>query len=523
VRLISPVWSNQIRIADQSRVTIESLLDDVLLDIFYFYQRGPYGYSPHRWRIVVHVCRRWRYVVFSFPRRLDLYLECNANIGVRGTMDVWPCLPIVIRDTRTTKWPVFFGDNIIAALECHDRVCEIELYHLTHPLLEQFSRVMQVPFPALTSLKLGFGDKSLVPPPVLDAFLGGSAPRLQCLILGGIPVPILPKLLPSCHDLVQVQLTRIPHTGYISPEAMATSLSALAKLEALDIGFESPASRPHRRPLPSTRVILPALTRLEFHGDSEYFEDLVARIDTPSIISVKTKFFNPLIFDNPQFLQFLGRTKVLRSFKQVKLFLDKSMADISLHNDHHHSPVNPGANLHIHISCDGLDWQLSGLAQICEQFSTVLFNVGRCNVDWSRNWAVPREDTDHTQWLELFRPFTSVHSLEISSGMEVLISPALGELTGDRVMEVLPVLRTFFFSRLRVKKSPNPFLPFFRARRRSKNPVTFKNRSLSPSPRPQRKLPWQSSDDSSNPSPFFASPLSVGPPITGGPAPPAPT
>jgi hypothetical protein len=412
----------------------------------------------------VHVCRRWRYIVFEFPRRLDMYLECNANTRVRRTLDVWPYLPIIIRDTWTTEWPVSFSDNIIAALERHDHVCKIELYYLTRPLLEQFSRAMHVPFPARTFLKLDFGDKS-VPPPVLDAFLGGSTPCLQRLILGGIPVPVLPKVLPSCHDLVQVQLTRIPHTGYISPEAMAASLSALAKLEVFDIEFVSPASRPHRRPLPSTRVILPALTRFEFHGDSEYFEDLVARIDAPSITSCETKFFNRLVFDNPQFLQFVGRTKVLGSFKQAKLSLNKRMVEVFLQNDRLHSPVNPDAKLHIHILCDVLDWQVSGLAQICEQFSTFLSNVER--LDMNRNLAQSHEDDmDHTQWLELFRPFTSVQTLVISSGLDSLIAAALKELTGDSVMEALPALRTLSVS------DPNIlFEPFITARGLSGHPV----------------------------------------------------
>jgi hypothetical protein len=377
----------------------------------------------------------------------------------------------MVRNTRTRKWPALFGDSIIAALERHDRVCEIELDYLTRPQLEQFSIVIQVPFPALTFLKLNFGDKSVppLPPPVLDAFLGGSAPRLQRLILGGIPVPALPKLLRSCHDLAQVQLTRIPHTGYISPEAMATGLSALAKLEVLHIEFESPASRPHRRPLPSTPVVLPALTSFEFHGDSEYFEDLVALIDTPSISSVNTKFFNRLVFDNPQFFQFIGRTKVLRSFERANLFLSKSMAEISLNNDHIHSPVNPEAYLHIHISCDALDWRVSGLTQICEQFSTFLSNVEECSVRWTQRWTRPLgDDMDHTQWLELFRPFTSVQSLELLPGLGPFIAPALNELTGGRVMEVLPALCT-----LSVLGHEDLFEPFITARRLANHPVSL--------------------------------------------------
>jgi hypothetical protein len=240
----------------------------------------------------VRVCRRWRFIVFAFPHRLDLYLECTAKTSVRRTLDVWPCMPIIVRDTWlwTRKWRVLLSDNIIAALERHDRVFIIDLECPTL-LLGQLSRVMRVPFPALTFLKLEFGDKSTPAPVLPDSFLGGSAPRLQRLILGGIPFPALPKLLSSCQDLVEVQVTRIPPAGYISPKAMATGLSSLTQLETLHIGFKPPASRPDQDPLPSTPVVLPALNQLEFHGASAYFEDLVTRIDTSSIRTVK-KFFD---------------------------------------------------------------------------------------------------------------------------------------------------------------------------------------------------------------------------------------
>ena len=114
------------------------------------------------------------------------------------------------------------------------------------------------------------------PAPALpDGFLGGSAPRLQSLELDSIPFPALPKLLLSATDLVHLTLWNIPHSGYISPEAIVTGLAVLANLKSLTIEFESPLSRPDResrRPPPPTRTVLPALTRFEFQGVSEYLE-----------------------------------------------------------------------------------------------------------------------------------------------------------------------------------------------------------------------------------------------------------
>ena len=119
--------------------------------------------------------------------------------------------------------------------------------------------------------------------PVLPKeFLGRSAPRLREITLSGIPYPALPALLRSASHLVTLELHRIPPTGYISPQAMATCLAALPRLDTLDLQLQSVFPRPERIRPPVTRFLLPALTSFEFRGASEYLEDLVARIESPT-------------------------------------------------------------------------------------------------------------------------------------------------------------------------------------------------------------------------------------------------
>jgi len=55
-------------------------------------------------------------------------------------------------------------------------------------------------------------------------------------------------------------------------------------------------------------------------------------------------------------------------------------------------------------------------------------------------------DMEETQWLVLLRPFTSVKDLNLSEPSVPLIAPALQELSGERVTEVLPVLQNTFFT-----------------------------------------------------------------------------
>jgi hypothetical protein len=61
------------------------LPDDVLLEIFDFYvdeDLREYDFSKHvveEWQTLVHVCRRWRRVVFRSPCRLNLRLVCVGS------------------------------------------------------------------------------------------------------------------------------------------------------------------------------------------------------------------------------------------------------------------------------------------------------------------------------------------------------------------------------------------------------------------------------------------------------------
>ena len=129
---------------------IDMLPDDVLLEIFHFYVDeawNEYGLEKMRmkaWQSLVHVCRRWRSVVFGSPRRLDLRLVCTFNTPVRDTVDVWPALPLVIQGIDDDGVGV---DNIVALLERSDLVRLIDLQPVSSSELEDLSKAMQVPFP----------------------------------------------------------------------------------------------------------------------------------------------------------------------------------------------------------------------------------------------------------------------------------------------------------------------------------------------------------------------------------------
>ena len=201
------------------------LPDDVLLDIFDFYVIGKSDSKKEieKWQTLVHVCRQWRTVVFGSPRRLRLRLHCAVQTltPLRDMLDVWPAFPLVIKDIVSNTKEL---DNTMAVLERSDRVCHVVLVS-SH--MENILAAMQKPFPELTYLWLISLGAATVSP---YSFLGGSAPRLQSLLLYGIPFPGLPKLLLSATHLVNLFLSNIPRSRYISPEEIVTALSTLTSL-----------------------------------------------------------------------------------------------------------------------------------------------------------------------------------------------------------------------------------------------------------------------------------------------------
>jgi hypothetical protein len=422
------------------RVTISVLPDDVLLETFtyvarpqaktYFNVEGPRHYEDG-WRTLVHVCKRWRSVVFSSPRRLDLRLFCTNRRPVKKSLDNWPALPIYIYAYQHAQpLPLRGVSNILAALKPHNRVCGIRIDGVPNSLLKRSATMKS--FPALTELLLSSNDEKA---PVLpDSFLGGSAPRLRTLSLTGIPFLGLGKLLLSTANLVRLSLSKISHSGYISPEAMVVSLSTLTKLEVLDLRFRSPRSRAvreNRHPLPLTRVVLPTLTWLQFRGDSEYLEDIVSRIDAPLLDNMNIIFFNQLVFNTPQLRRLISHTGKFKAPDCASIQFDDDDVTISLFD-----------RLCLRISCKPSDWQLSSLVRLYNSALSPLPTLESLVIRNHRKYW--QDDTENIQWLELLYLFSSVKDLALFGDLFRLVAPALDGLAQENVAEVLPVLQNIF-------------------------------------------------------------------------------
>ena len=434
---------------------ISKLSDDVLLVIFHFYLEKAFvrgGRAYDGWHDLVHVCRRWRCLVFASPGHLDLRLLCSRRTP-RRLLDIWPALPIVVQDRARSSdyWGIWGMTNTIAALDQHNRVCKIELYPTPNSQLD-YLIAMRKPFPVLTDLELrSTGPAAPILP---DSFLGGSAPRLQSLKLQRIPFPSLPRLLCSTTDLVSLHLFEIPRSGYISPVAIATALSMLTRLKSLHLDFNPSLPSAHvalQSQLPLKRIILPALTEFYLWSESGYMEDMVSTIDTPLLNVARIAFSGQPDSDTPLLRDFISRTEVFNELHRAKVAISMNSVHLTL------SRMNKGPDdkmLKLRFSCSALDWRFSSLAQIFNSLLPPLPALEYLEVFTDQLYW--RSNMENAQWLGLLRPFFSVKNLVLFDDLVRYVAPALKELTGERVSEVLPALQNVFLKGSRPSAPSKP-------------------------------------------------------------------
>ena len=412
------------------------------------------------WQTLVHVCRRSRSVVFRSPRRLNLRLVFTQGTPASDTLDFWPSLPLLIRDSDHSTEDV---DDFVAVLKRSDRVVKVDHYIGNDSDLETVLGAMQVPFPELTDLRLHLidGMASVLP----DSFLGGSAPRLQFLILDRIPFPGLPNLLLSTTHLVTLRLCDIPHSGYFSPESMVTALSTLSSLEYLSLKFESPRSRPDwasRRLPPTTRFVLPVLTYFRFKGACEYLEDLVTGINAPRLNNLYITLFNQIVFDTPQIIRFINRSPALETFEKAIVVFEHRAASVDLSS----SQASGYGGFNVKIPCRELDWQVSSMEQVCTSCLPPLSTLEDLYIyEHPLSPPVWQDNIEDTLWLELLRPFTAVKNLYLSEKFASRIIPALQELTVGRATEVLPTLQNIFLEEIQPSGTVQAGIQLFAATR----------------------------------------------------------
>jgi len=454
------------------------LTDDALLYVFDFYVAQ--ASDVEAWHTLVHVCRRWRTLVFGSSRRLSLQIAFTNKNSVRE-LDVWPALPIVITSLREVDvWPAlpvvitsvgeldiwpdlpislsarFISsmddiDNIQAALRHHnDRVCQIKLYVPRSELAEVFA-ALEAPFPLLTDLALrSLGAKdAIIPNPV--KFMRGSI-NLRSLSFYDIPVPGIPELLLSSTlvNLHQLHLDNISPIGFFSPEAIVTALSTLTKLKVLVLKIEtdeyqSDSDWENRFLPPPTRTVLPSLTVLRLHGDNECLEVFMARVDAPMLdhLNIAFNFFWDMVTGTSQLLWFISRTPNFQAPDTAHIGgeINNYVATVWI-NFSWLKQISKG----VRIDCKNTtETEIPRLAQFCRPPFFPLPTLKYLYIDMGGQAVEDLflDEVENFQWLEILQPFTAVKNLYLTKKIAPSIAHALQDLAGERPM-VLPALENIF-------------------------------------------------------------------------------
>ena len=436
-------------------VPIDMLPDDVLLDIFDSCLCDPIGFPASNWQTLVHVCQRWRRLVFASPRRLNLYLKCSSGTPVRTNLPFWPVtLPLIVdyhlsyHDGHDSS----DEDDIVAVLGHSSRVHRITICG-EYPLIKKVVTPMRESFfPALTPLDLGWNFQWPTSFPVISpGFLGKSAASLQYLRLSYISFPRLPTFLlsESARNLVTLKLEEIqvPPKGYLPPKAMVGSLAALTRLTTLSISFHDyGASFSHKwKSYPDSfmRSVLPALTNFHYKGRSEFLEHFLTQIDTPLLDNLTIEYVF-LEIEFPQLSRFIGRTENLQlyQFTRAELtFLPKgSYFKLDRPQGKRSLSLNILSSAYIQTRM-----QVWGMARLLGQLPAMFSNVNDlfAHGDHLGSSEIDAVASESAGWQVFFDLFPAVKKLDLSEGVAPCITSALDEMY--LFPDVLPVLRSIRF------------------------------------------------------------------------------
>ena len=444
-------------------VTIDTLPDDVLLEVFDHYRklRADHWACLQGWYKLAHTCRRWRQLVFASSLRLILQLRCTFGTPVTDMINHSPPFPLILDyGPRLLKaWTPADEDGLLFALQHLSRTHEIMLSAPPSTLVEIINAMLDAA-PMLRRLILHTESTEFVLP---KGFLDGDAPQLQHLELHGVSLAALHPLLPSATSLDTLILERVPSSVYFSPENLIAHIRTMPYLRILSIGFLSAIPRPglgNQRFLPlgqasQALIELPALKQLVYRGVSAYLESLLARIRTPVIQDIDITLFNQLTLRIPRICTFISDLELFRpttariDFAQTSAHILLFVPPMALQSSESQSQ-SPDVSLS--VSCAHLDFQVSAMAQICTGLSGtgIISGAGLAHAslvspieelmlgfhqsELSSEERRRSEGVDPSLWRTVLIPFRQTHTLRIhvalAADLELALRPSQPQQDG---------------------------------------------------------------------------------------------
>ena len=472
-----------------SNTPIHNLDDDSLLQIFSCYrlEDEENWYLRLGWLILIHVCPRWRNLIYGSWSYLDMCLFLTNDSPSMDTLSHLPPLPLVIDYSDRTRTITRKDEgNMYLGLQQHDRVRRVVLQGPSSKL-RMWLEPMNKPFPILGELSLlstttDSEEMNQVLPELLQA------PKLHRLSLHGIS---LPKGLPllSSTSLLTLSLTHIWGSSYVPLGDLVAQLQGLPHLDELSIGFAIPNSEGELLSAPITPVTLLTPRRLTFLGEDVYLDNFIARINTPLLERLAVSLLFDLDFTLVNLTKFIHRTGGFGCLV-ARVIFNKDGASI----DAGYNEQRFIRNFGLHVNCKPLDWQINSVTQVCSALGKFLSSAEELTLDLDvdgmpSDWE---DSLDSMLWHEVLLPFTGVRNLHIGSSLTLQLSQSLESVTGGLVLELLPELEELE-AQLEIGHSKNEFLLFVETRESVGRPVHL---SVPPSQQAVQldKLPPMSED-----------------------------
>lgn len=319
------------------KLTIDYLPDELLVEIFDFYRdRQDNEHRYQRWSIklewfkLIHVCKRWRSVMFASSSRLDLCIVLIPERGFsKGHMKTvmsrrFAPLPIYINYKMDYYHSVTTKDmgRIRAALKRPDRIRGITLIGSTTDLGQLFRATN---CPALESLELRDNRGTLKIP---ATFLQETELKLRTLKLHDVSLPSISRLLSSASTLaflslvINAKLDPLPEMSLLLSHLQGLPCLLCLDLEIKKVNMDNFIDNQVPITEPKDKFRLPKLTSFHYRGHSSYFNNLVAGFESssPSPWEVDICLYDEIPLPIPQLAQFID---IGEHYHTVKLVLDR--------------------------------------------------------------------------------------------------------------------------------------------------------------------------------------------------------
>ncbi|KAH9164284.1 hypothetical protein EDB89DRAFT_2017780 [Lactarius sanguifluus] len=217
---------------------------------------------------------------------------------------------------------------------------------------------------------------------------------------------------------------------------MVAGMAALTRLRSLSIEFKEPTpclEQKHLYPIP-IRPVLPSLTSFWFQGNSEYLEDLVARIDCPRLNRIDIGYNRQRVnFQVSQIVEFINRSEDprLTQFGRVNIYSSGGIIALTVTHAHPH-----GSEVTMLIVFGEIEMRGSHVVQMFCQFSANLSDVRHLSIRLDG-----RGSRFHCNWVQLLRPFAALQALCVCGyRVERCVALACKDVAGERTGKLLPAL-----------------------------------------------------------------------------------